>query len=290
MRSLLLTMMLVAGLTANQFQRWADQHRNLSESDRRILVPSAEAIDVATLGYSSLFADLYWIRAVLVFSKLYSAKSAEDILWLDAMLDTVSTLDPKWRTVYFHGGSMLRVVGAYDESDQLFLAGHRNLPNDPYFPFSIGMNAYLYHKDYQKAAKYFQIAAKMPDAPAWYAAAAAGMMNEGGQRRTAIIYLRQQFETASSEEVRESLRYKLTLLLHEEFVEHIDQQRQAFIAEYGRDIGSLDELGELPPDPFEVGWIIAPDGKIRSAQEEERLWDRAQQAGRQMLTDRSIHQ
>ncbi len=277
-------LLVIGGLIAHRAHRQVDNVRFSDASPERVFLPSAAALKVASMGYHTVTADLLWVRAVLTFAELYSDSTAEDVRWLDAMLTSVATLDPGWRTVYFHGGGMLRVCNAIDESDALFLKGMENLPNEPYFPFSVGMNAYLYRQDRARAAEYLSIAAKIPGSPPWYASAAAGFLDEGGGRPAAIRYLQEQIQTSTDPAVQRSLERKLSMLIHEELVERIASHRDELRRQQGHDITSVEDLGELPRDPLGGEWILAPDGVVRSSVADAQLAQQELSDERWMLT------
>ena len=282
-RVLLLVVIVASGWLAHQAQRLADSARLQSKEQGRVFVPSGEAVRTASMGYHTMVADLFWIRAVLTFADIFDDDNRGEVIWLTAMLDSVATLDPSWRTVYYHGGGMLRICGALEESDALFLRGMEALPGEPYFPFAVAMNAYLYHQDLERAAHYLNLAAAVPGAPPWYRAAAAGFIEEGGQRQAAIHYLQEQLEVAGDPAIEEALHTKLNALMHDDLVERIAAKRAQLIESKGRDILSLDELS-LPEDPLGGEWVLAPDGKIRSSIAEETIREKAQRQERAMLT------
>lgn len=262
----------------------ADERRNQNDDMNRVYLPSGDALRVASMGYHTALADLMWIRSVLNFVEIFEDHGDTDKRWLRAMLTSVSTLDPPWRTVYFHGGGMLRLVEDIDASDELFLMGMENLPEDPYFPFSVAMNAYLYHKDIDRATEYINHAATLPNAPSWYRVAAAGFMSDEGQRMTAIEYLKEKYAEATEDAVREAILQKLKRLLHEEFSERLGEKREKFQQQFGRDITSVEELAPLPEDPYEQGWIISPDDEIISPFAEDEQAGKALKRERRMLT------
>lgn len=262
----------------------ADDIRNQSVMTKRVYLPSGDALRVASMGYHTSLSSLMWIRSVLNFVEIFEQQAESDKRWLEAMLSSSSTLDPKWRTVYFNGGGMLRLVDNIDGSDRVFLAGMENLPEDPYFPFSIAMNAFLYHKDVERATEYINIAASLPDAPKWYGVAAAGFMNDDGQRQAAITYLKEKYEEATDEDVQAHIMQKLNRLLHEEYSEVLNERRVKFQEAVGRDITSVEELAPLPPDPYARGWIISIDNDIISPSQEEERARKARKRARSMLT------
>lgn len=267
----------VAGGTAHLAQRHTDALRREGEAlvASRVM-PDPATVRVAAMGQPTLVGDGLWIRAVLAFSDLVDHPDPDGTRWLKEMLRSVITLDPGWRTTCFYGGSMLRVLGDIDGSDELFAAGHSALPDDPYFPFSLGMNAYLYRQDPVAAAEWLDRAASLPGAPDWYRAAAAGFLDEHGQRQAALEYLKRQLEEEEEESVRASLEAKYRGVLHDELAARLDERRVEVARRAGVDpavgpLPPLDAVGPLPPEPLGGSWIIAPDGRVRSDRAEERL-------------------
>ncbi len=233
--------------------------------------PNGAAIRVASLGYHGQVADLMWVRAVLQFADAYEQPRPEDVAWLRATLDALAVLDPTWRTLYFYGGGFLRVMGDIDGSDRVYAAGSRALPADPFFPFSLGMNAYLYRSDKAGAVRWLKVAAEKPGAPGWYGAAAAAFMEGQGERQAALHYLQDQISKETRPELIKPLRRKYDALLHDALADQLEALRQRFEAERGRPLARPEELGALPPDPLGGQWIVAADGQIRSAVRDAEL-------------------
>lgn len=250
---------------AHQAQRAADARRFGRDDPESWVHPDGRALRVAALGQHVLVADVVWVRALLYFAETLDRPSDVKREWQRASLDAVTTLDPRWRTPYFYGGSFLRLLGDVESSDALLERGMRWLPADPYFPFAVGMNAFLYRHDAERAARFVGLAAGLPGAPEWYRNAAAGILDRSGQRRVALRYLHEQLEAEARPAAREVLLRKQRQLLHDELADQINAGAAAFSAQVGRPPREPAELGALPPDPFGEAWIIAPDGVIRSA-------------------------
>jgi len=264
--------MLVGGLgLAHRAQRQADEARFRQDASVDRVAPHAPSIRMASLGQHTLVADLLWVRTVLAFAEIYVKPTPKGIEWLGAMVDTVCALDDSWRSAYFYGGSFLRVVGDIEHSDAIFKAGHQALPDDPFFPFSLGMNAYLARGDTEAALQWISVAAALPGAPDWYQAAVAGFIQEGGDRRAALHYLEEQRRTETRPRVREALDAKYRSLLHEELEAQIADHQDRFRAQFGREIEHVGELGRLPEDPLGGEWILAADGVVRSSVRESML-------------------
>jgi hypothetical protein len=210
-------------------------------------------------------ADLFWVRAVLLFVDFLDAESPDGAYWTRTVLKTVGVLDPAWRTPFFYGGGMLRLLDDVEGSDQIFTDGMNAFPEDAYFPFSLAMNAYLIHQDLDRAADFLKRAAVLPSAPRWYRTAAAEFLSRRGQRKTALIYLREQIDVANSDAERALLENKYKSLLYEQVAEVLERKQAQWEARHGAELERVEVLGQIPPDPLGGEWFIAPDGQVRSS-------------------------
>lgn len=269
--------------------RAADALRHESaRGDDLLFIPQGKALRVGTMGYSELAADALWIRTVLMFGERWGSTPAEQWRdWMLGMLQGIIHLDPQWRTPYFYGGMMLRVMEHADGSDKVFHAAIQALPDDPFFPFALGMNAWLLRDDPVTAAYWLRVAARRPGAPPWYRAAAAGFLVEKQRRRTAIRFLQEERRQTSNPRVQKILDRKLRELYHDEFAERLHRARERFRRDRGRDIERVEELERpdrpLPEDPLGGRWIIGSDGRIRSSEREASLRERARRRERGWL-------
>jgi hypothetical protein len=282
--ALLLTGAVVFGALANRAHRATDEGRFAARRAQMAeYQPNGEALKVAALGQPTLLADAMWVRAVLQFTDVMDGSQVDGTRWLQATLDAVTSLDPGWRTPYFYGGVFMRVLGDIDGSDRVFEAGMSALPADPFFPFSIGMNAYLHRGDSDVAAEMMKHAATLPGAPVWYGAAAASFIEQRGQRAAAVRYLDEELGRTTNPAVRASLESRRAGLIHDELCEKLEELVARFTAEVGRAPRAISELGELPPDPYGVGWVLGPDGVVRSEHVDESLARAARTDERAMI-------
>lgn len=264
------------------------RERNELETGYRF-VPSPDAMKVASVGFDQQVGDLLWIRTVLAFGSNLGDQRPEWGEFLFRNLVALTALDPTWRTPYFYGGSLLRTVGAIEQSTELFKLGSEALPDDYYFPFSVGMNYYLHHEDLLEAARWLTIASERPGAPGWYARAAGAFVANKGERGMARRYLVEQLEQTEDEDLRADLERRIAQLDHDEFAERLNQYARAFEREYGQpfrdveqlvgaDLPQLEPLAGIPPDPLGARWVVDHDGEVlsevaleRRIAEEQRL-------------------
>ncbi len=287
MRHLLLFCLpLVCGWGAHQFQVSADMVRRALKADNReIFIPSPKATQVAAMGFDLVVADLLWVRSVLIFVDFLGQSGTSGAVWMRTVLQTVVVLDPAWRTPFFYGGGMLRMLDDVEGSDEIFTKGMEAFPEDAYFPFSIGMNAFLIHKDLDKAAAFLKQAGALPSAPRWYRAAAAEFLNRRGQRKAALMYLKQEIESANSERERVLLENKFKSLLYEQIVEVLVARQKMWEAKFLRPLDGVEGLGDLPPDPLGGAWFVAADGIVRSTVQDPVVAKRARNEERSILVN-----
>jgi tetratricopeptide (TPR) repeat protein len=247
-----------------------DQTRNARAIDSALMfAPDGEQLRLAATGLEEPLADLLWLRTVLLFGANFGTETDDTwIEWLRRMVQAVNTLDPRWRTAYFYGGSLLRVSGDIDGADGVFRRAREHLPEDPFFPFSLGMNAYLYRDAPVEAGQLLGEASRLPGAPPWYAAAAAAMKEEGGQRAAGIRFLEEVRQTTDNPAIREDAERQLGKLRHNALVATWAEACRAHLRETGRPLSSPEDLVRLgftlPENPRGDAWMVAADGVVRS--------------------------
>lgn len=272
------------GGVAHRFQVAVDEVRPEPGSlEDRVFLPEPASMKVAVMGFDGVAADLMWVRTVLSFAEIYEHPEPAAKQWLGVMLRTVSELDPPWRTVYFYGGSMLRTIDDIDGSDELFSRGMSAIPSDPYFPFSIAMNAYLYRDDVDRAVTFMHAAASLPDAPDWYRLASAGFLDRRGQRKAALRYLEEQIRDERDEHLREQLQARYAEVLHDELASQLEAARSRYVQATGRSLARPEDLGTLSPDPLGGRWMFGIDGAVRSDVREAAIREKDMRRDRNSL-------
>lgn len=268
------------GLAGLAYPR-ADSTRIQRSIDRALIfAPDGETLRIAASGFHEPVADVLWMRAALVFGERYQRDTDPSWrVWLRRTVEAVNTLDPRWRTPYYYGGLILNVLGDVEASDAVFLRAHAQMPEDWFFAFQLGMNAYLHREDYAEAARWLAKASRMPGAPKWYAAAAAAMQQQQGERRAAMRFLEETLETTDDPGIRHETERQLARLRHNELVDRWDDACRAYRARTGRPLArpeDLAELGfELPPNPRGDAWVVGADGVVRSEGAERERYRRA---------------
>lgn len=242
-----------------------------------MFVPDPMTLHAAATGFEEALADVLWVRTVLLFADWVAGdESTFSREYLHRFVLAIATLDPGWRTVYYYGGVELRVMGDIDAADDVFRRGHDALPDEPFFPFSVGMDAYLYRDDPATAAKWMAKAAAIPRSPRWYAGAAAAMQRRTGDAAGAIQYLREVYASTTDPGVRANTRYQIARLEHNELVATWEEACLDYRARTGHSLARPEDLKKLgfdpPPSPYGDAWVVDSDGVVRAqTAREDRL-------------------
>ena len=133
------------------------------------LLPSARHARLLGLGYDQLMADLYWLAFVGYEGDTLS-RGKDNYALCAPYLELVTGLDPHFIQAYwFCAFSVGADQKRPDLADKIIKAGIEANPDSWYLPYIAGLNAYLYGHDETKAAKYYRLAARFPEAPHWLA-------------------------------------------------------------------------------------------------------------------------
>jgi tetratricopeptide (TPR) repeat protein len=163
--------------------------------DAALYLRSGEAIRRMSVGYETLAADLYWIRAIQYYGRVRLAAIAPDPSSnaprptnLDLLYIT-TTLDPRFNLAYRFGSTFLADAfpagaGRPDQAIALLEKGLRAVPDRWQYMQDIGFVHYWWLHDYETAAAWFQRASTVPDAPWWMQSHAAATLAQGGDRES----------------------------------------------------------------------------------------------------------
>jgi hypothetical protein len=234
------------------------------------------ALRLLCLGYRSLCADYYWLRALAHFGDdgmhvwLYPN--------LEPFVRRVVTLDPYFARAYFFAGTALTVHGMDAHvAVELLEQGRRYCPDDWHIPFLLGFNRYYFLGDYLGGAEALAAAAKFPGAPEVAGPLAARLTAEGGAPEVGLALVDSLLEGVHDERLRQEYLSRRQLLELEVQLRGLNQAARAFAARLGRPPRTVSELvtaGFLPEIPDEAlggTFLMAADGTVKSSNDERRL-------------------
>jgi hypothetical protein len=225
---------------------------------------SPAAIRKMSLGYESLVADAYWMRAIQYYGRRdEAARRAIPYRNLAALLDITTTLDPKLLDAYRVGSVFLgepEPVGAGQphEAIRLLEKGIARHPGEWRLPFDKGFVYFWYLKDFVKAGEVWLAASRMPSAPSWMEGLAAMAMSRGGAVETARALWQRQYQESDRPDVRTnawnhlaSIQVNEDMWTLEFFVEEYARRHGRFPARL-EDLTTSKLLHALPRDPSGV--------------------------------------
>jgi len=127
-----------------------------------IYIPSGKFLKYATLGYSSLAADLIYLWAIQYYSTYTVVDRFQN---LEHIFSIIAELDPRYTDPYEVGA----LIAAYEARDlnlayKILDLGLAKNPDQWLFPFEAGHYAQM-AKDYETAKRFYGKAMRIPGAP-----------------------------------------------------------------------------------------------------------------------------
>jgi hypothetical protein len=190
-----------------------------------LYLPQPSALHALALGHDELAADLVFIRGLVYFGSQLEEKG--EYRWLENYLDTITELDPRWKTPFRWAGVATMYNGKPITNRAVMLSNHflergvKQFPEDWELPFMLGCN-YLFelHTDDPRqrdewrriGGEWVRHAAIVGGAPSWVPLLAATIMRQEGQEEAAVRHLEEVYVSTQDERTREQVRNELVSL------------------------------------------------------------------------------
>ncbi len=170
--------------------------------DERLYYPDGPLLRYASLGFQAPVADLVWLQATQYYGGY--RRGEHDLRYFDGLIDAVVTLDPRFVEAY-HFASLVHSIthhnhaGAIDILKRGILAN----PDDWRLPFNIGFIHYVFLRQYEVAARWFEAAAALPGASDFCRRFAAFSLRRAGDLEGSLILWDHLHRTTDSQDVRD---------------------------------------------------------------------------------------
>jgi len=224
-------------------------------------------------------ADLIFIWSIQYYGNYEAGERFE---YLEHIYGNVITeLDPKYVDPYLIG-SLIMSIEAQDHEMALRLLdkGIAANPDEWILPFEAGFTCYHQLQDYERAARYFELAARRPDAPSAIRRMHAEMFNKLGDKRSSLMHWREIHQAADTDYIRDiSWRH-----VHDLTIEVDIEALEATVRRYRERTGvnprgfnqlvSEGALPTLPMDPDGRPYVYDPRTGEVSSQSRWRLYRR----------------
>jgi len=159
---------MVFGVLAFRLAAWTAAHLpRPSGLEELAYYPSGAYLEPAALGHAETAADLAWLRAVQYYGEHRKSDNRFDQLY--HVFDILTTLAPRFESAYVFGAFALAQEGRdFPRAEQLIRKGLDANPRSGRLAFEAG---FLYFvkpngRDLPHAAEYFELASRLPGAPA----------------------------------------------------------------------------------------------------------------------------
>lgn len=266
-------------------QVWRDRGWKAYEPATPIMwLRAGPAMNRMLLGFDSLAADLYWIRAVVYFGRQRQSDNPDtDYGLLYPLLDLVTTLDPRFVVAYRFGAIFLSEAppngpGRPDLAIILLERAAVQSPERWEYLHDLGFVQYWHNRDFKRAAESLERAASVPGSPFWLKSTAASMHSESGDRESARMLWREIRESADNDQLRNIADLRLLQFQAMDAIDQLDELLSRFQSQAGRLPQSWQELiatrvlQGIPLDPSGIPFELdTVNGKV-SVAERSTLW------------------
>jgi hypothetical protein len=267
-----------------------------AEAEDTLYLTSGSTLRRVTGAFTTLAADLYWIRAVQYYGgtkhRLLTLREAgeapdpaatrDDYRQLYPLLDVTTTLDPFFNIAYRFGAVFLAEPypagpGRPDLAIKLLEKGLRDRPDKWEYMQDIGFVHYWYRHDYKAAADAFNNAARTPGAPWWLKSLAATTVAQGGDRQSSRLMWETIRQSAEVDWLRRDAERRLTQLQALDQMASLQAVVDRYVAATGNHPAGWAPVVRaqgwpgVPVDPSGTPYQLAPDGVVRMAQSSS-LW------------------
>ncbi len=191
-------------LAAGSGRAALDRLSRVEQGERALLyLPNGKHLKAMSLGHAPLVADVVYLWAIQYYSDY---RRADRFQFVEHVFGSViAELDPHYIDPYWLGGLILIVEkGDLDAGLRLLDAGFAKNPDAWILPYSAGWECES-AKRYERAASYFESAARVPSAPAFIARMRAGMFNKAGDLDGASRAWRQILDDPRTDAVAQAI-------------------------------------------------------------------------------------
>lgn len=214
---------------------------NTASPQRFAYLPDGEYLRLAVGAYRRVVADLLWLQTIQAMGERTISREAG--LWIARALNIVTTLDPTFVRAYEVGGvALCTLVVLPEESNRLLEKGIRHNPESWMLPFLLGFNYYYEMGDDANAAKYFEMASRLPGAPEYLLGFTAHLFISGREPARAVDFLANVYEQATDENLKKFLAVRLEEAIVERDLRGLEAAIREYMARYQRPPERLEDL------------------------------------------------
>lgn len=222
--------------------------------------------------FRGLMADWYWINSLQYIgyklSKVEGDINVNDLRPLNPrllypMLDSASTLDPQFMTIYSYGAAVLPAIDK-NQAVKLLEKGIVANPEDWRLYHNLG---YIYWemKNYEKAAEVYSQGSQKENAPVWMKQMSVNMQAQGSSREFALKIYEQMYDSAEDEQTKV---FALIRFQQVQAFDELDIANRLLEEQKNRNGRCVNSLKEIYPSLLKTktlsgnGFLIDGDGNL----------------------------
>lgn len=179
--------------------------------DPEFLVPDAAYLKLLSLGHDALLSDLLQARALTYYGAHYRRRAGFPFANLPRLFEAACRLDPRNVDAFLLGANL--TVGQDPQASiGLLRLGNMFHPTQWKFPEMIGFRYFYTLRNHFMAARYYEMAARLPGRPPYVPSLAGKLYDEAGRTREAIRVLANFYVTTRDKRLKESFRRDIEAL------------------------------------------------------------------------------
>lgn len=234
-------------------------------------VPKPEVARLLSLGFESVVADYYWLKAIQVVGDGSPARHDQGA-YLGRLIDLVTSLNPRVSHPYRFAAVWLTSTEAdVREANRLLRRGIEYHPEDWRNLFYLGFNQFYYLGENERAADTLAQASALEGSPRYLSRLVARLRAESGGLDVAEGLLREMARNTQDDEVRAGYLEALDEIEIERRARFLDSARESFRKVEGRDIDSVSDLTQSA-SPILAGLPDAVPSSVSSGPSQGSTW------------------
>ncbi len=171
------------------------------DESERLYYPDGALLRHASLGFHAPAADYAWLQTIQYYGGY--RRGENDLRYFRGLVDAVTTLDPEFTHAYHFASLVLSLDhGDFEGAVDVLRDGVLANPDDWRLHFDVGFVHYVFLRDYDVAANWFEAAAEMPGADDFCRRFAAFSHNRAGDAQGALILWENLHRTTDSADMR----------------------------------------------------------------------------------------
>ncbi|MCK5620133.1 MAG: hypothetical protein KAJ17_12065 [Candidatus Krumholzibacteria bacterium] len=180
-----------------------------------LYLPSGKFLEQVSLGYKQIVSDMIWFSAIQYYGGY--RKEEHDLAYFEGLIDLVTDLDPHFIFPYMFGAMVMsQDMESFDAGMDILRKGMHHNPTEWELPFEIGFLSFVDARDHDMAARYFDLASRLPGAPDLTRRFAAFVYSKAGHDRLSIRMWEELKETTDEPYMRELAERYLEDLRHKQ--------------------------------------------------------------------------